>query len=116
MSRWVPDATTFQYDAHGNLVSDGRRTFGWDVENRLTSVTVAGQWQTEYEHDGLSRVRVAREDVERDDVRGGRGGAVRVRRAPVLEERDGNNAPLRTYTRTYPAPCPARAASEVWWR
>lgn len=30
---------SFTYDANGNLTSDGTRTFGYDVENRLTSAT-----------------------------------------------------------------------------
>lgn len=30
--------TGFTYDLRGNLTSDGSRTFGFDLENRLTSV------------------------------------------------------------------------------
>lgn len=33
------NGTTFDYDPNGNLRSDGSRTFTYDVENRLTSVT-----------------------------------------------------------------------------
>jgi len=34
---------TLTYDLNGNLTGDGSRTFTWDAENRLTSVTVDGQ-------------------------------------------------------------------------
>lgn len=33
------NGTTFTYDHNGNLTSDGSRTFGYDVENRLISVS-----------------------------------------------------------------------------
>lgn len=32
-------ATSFSYDANGNLTGDGSNSYGYDVENRLTSVT-----------------------------------------------------------------------------
>ena len=34
---------TLTYDLNGNLTGDGARTFTWDAENRLTSVTTGGQ-------------------------------------------------------------------------
>jgi len=30
---------SFSYDADGNLINDGRFTYGWDGENRLTNIT-----------------------------------------------------------------------------
>ncbi|MBI2942524.1 MAG: hypothetical protein HYY04_19005 [Chloroflexi bacterium] len=41
----------YGYDGNGNLVSGGGRTLSWDVENRLSSLTVAGQTTT-YGYDG----------------------------------------------------------------
>jgi RHS repeat-associated protein len=32
-------SATFQYDANGNLTSDGTRTFGYDIENRMISTS-----------------------------------------------------------------------------
>jgi YD repeat-containing protein len=32
-------AESFTYDADGNLTADGRWTYGWDGENRLTNMT-----------------------------------------------------------------------------
>ncbi len=31
--------SSYVYDANGNLLSGGGRTFGWDIDNRLTTVT-----------------------------------------------------------------------------
>jgi RHS repeat-associated protein len=47
------------YDAVGNLTSDGQRTYAWDAENRLVSITYPGQpgKQTAFTYDGLSRRR-----------------------------------------------------------
>ncbi len=47
----------FVYDADGNLVSDGARTYTWDAENRLVGVGQAGA-HSSFAYDGLSR-RVA---------------------------------------------------------
>ncbi len=44
----------FQYDANGNLLSDGMRTFEWDAENRLTAIN-AGTHRSEFGYDGLGR-------------------------------------------------------------
>ena len=52
---------TYTYDARGNLLSDGLRTFDYDDENQLKRVTVAGAWKSEFEHDGLLRRRARRE-------------------------------------------------------
>ena len=45
---------TFSYDANGNLTSDGTRTFEWDAEDRLVTVT-ADTHRSEFTYDGLSR-------------------------------------------------------------
>ncbi len=47
----------FTYDANGNLLSDGQRTYSWDAENRLVSIAYPAQpgKQTAFAYDGLSR-------------------------------------------------------------
>ena len=45
---------TFTYDANGNLVSDGTRTFEWDARNQLVSVT-EGPRRSEFRYDGQQR-------------------------------------------------------------
>jgi RHS repeat-associated protein len=48
----------YSYDANGNLLSDGVRSFEWDARDRLTAV-VSGTHRTEFTYDGLDRrVRV----------------------------------------------------------
>jgi RHS repeat-associated protein len=46
----------FTHDARGNLTSDGVRTYGYDVESRLTSVTSGGV-TTPLTYDPLGRLR-----------------------------------------------------------
>ena len=55
------NGTTYRYtDSRGNLTSDGSRTFAYDVENRLTSVSGYG------EHDaGLRSARKTETDGRR---------------------------------------------------
>ncbi len=47
-TRWSVNVTggtpaTFAYDLNGNMTSDGTRTFAWDSENRLKSVTIGAK-------------------------------------------------------------------------
>ena len=45
------------YDANGNLLSDGLRTYAWDGENRLIEIAYPAQpgKKTEFTYDGLGR-------------------------------------------------------------
>ena len=45
------------WDADGNLLSDGTRTYAWDAENRLVKITYPAHpgEQTSFAYDGLSR-------------------------------------------------------------
>lgn len=53
---------TFTYDANGNMLSDGERSFEWDAENRLVSVTIAAtSHRSEFAYDGLGRRVMIRE-------------------------------------------------------
>jgi len=47
----------FSYDADGNLLSDGARTYSWDAESRLVGITYPGRpgKATAFVYDGLGR-------------------------------------------------------------
>ncbi|MFC1572701.1 RHS repeat-associated core domain-containing protein [Candidatus Eisenbacteria bacterium] len=47
------DSIMFEYDACGNLTSDGRCSYSYDRENRL--VSISGVVLAEYDYDGLGR-------------------------------------------------------------
>ena len=97
---WLPASATFQYDANGNLLSDGRRGFVYDDENQLSSVMVTNVWRTEFQYDGKLRLRVRKEYAWRsgsftptNEVRYVYDGML------VIQERNASNIPLATYTR-----------------
>jgi RHS repeat-associated protein len=48
---------TLTYDANGNLLSDGQRTYSWDAENRLVGIAYPAQpgKQSTFVYDGLGR-------------------------------------------------------------
>lgn len=48
------DGRTFSYDANGNTISDGIRTFIYDDENRPTAIT-AGNRTTQFVYDGTGK-------------------------------------------------------------
>jgi RHS repeat-associated protein len=48
-------ATSYTYDADGNLTGDGTRTFEYDAANRLTRVLNAGSEIARFTYDGLGR-------------------------------------------------------------
>ena len=53
----IVDSAVFAYDPDGNMISDGRMTYSWDGENRLTSVSCDGDgFSTTYSYDGLGRM------------------------------------------------------------
>jgi RHS repeat-associated protein len=90
-------AVNFNYDANGNLTGDGKRSFTYDDENRLTRVEVAGLWRTDFAYDGLGRRRWRREydgnGALLQEVRHVFDGNL------VIQERDGNNNVLVSYAR-----------------
>jgi RHS repeat-associated protein len=95
----LPETANLSYDLNGNLVSDGWKTYDYDDANELVRVTVARGWKSEFAYDGLGRRRITREYAwdngwtqtnETHYVYDG---------MAVLQERDGNNAVLATYTR-----------------
>lgn len=86
---------SFSYDANGNLLSDGDRTFTWDAKNRLLTVTVGGtryRWQYDYRDRRVKefkKVGTAAETTEKiffwheNDL--------------IMERNGANTATLRTY-------------------
>ena len=98
---WLTN-TPLAYDANGNLTNDGTKTFGWDVENQLTNVQVAGAWKSEFVYDGLNRRRIARDYswngstwVKTNETR------LIYDGYQIIQERDTNNGVLVTYTRGF---------------
>jgi RHS repeat-associated protein len=96
----LPAAVTMQLDANGNLTNDGTRSFNYDVENQLTNVMVAGQWQRSFIYDGMNRRRIARDYIWQgsawaltNETRFIYDGNL------VIQERDGNNVAQVSYTR-----------------
>ncbi len=97
----LPTPVNFQYDANGNLTSDGTRSFYYDAENRLTNVTVAGQYETVFAYDGLSRRRLMTNYVWQSSAWTATNASAYIYDGlEVLQERNAsNNTPTVTYTR-----------------
>jgi RHS repeat-associated protein len=84
----------YSYDANGNLLNDGERSYEWDAENRLAAVS--GAWgRSEFTYDGISRrVRI----IEKNS-----GGAVTAERhfgwegLSIVEERNNANAVVKRF-------------------
>jgi RHS repeat-associated protein len=95
-----PASVSLSSDNNGNLTNDGTLTFGYDSENQLTNVSVAGQWKLDFIYDGLNRRRVSRNYYwnsgswfKINEVRYIYDGFL------LIQDRDTNNNPLATYTR-----------------
>lgn len=55
---------TLQYDANGNLTSDGDKTYEWDALDRLVKITYSDSSTTEFTYNGnTERTRI----IEKDD-------------------------------------------------
>jgi RHS repeat-associated protein len=86
----------WQYDLAGNLLDDGKRSYGWDAKHRLISITDKGNGKrSEFAYDGQSRLSVIREY-------GGPGaGGVETRllwcEDKVCQKRDNWDRPLARY-------------------
>jgi RHS repeat-associated protein len=99
-----PNSIALQYDGNGNLTNDGSRSFVYDDENQLISVSLTNSAgiliRSDFSYDGLMRRRIRVEMswsgsswTTNQIVRYVYDGAV------VVQERDGNNIPRVTYTR-----------------
>lgn len=92
---------TLVYDLNGNLRTNGTQVLEYDDENQLTSVTVSNAWRSEFVYDGKFRRRIRKEFTWAgaawsltNEVRYVYDGNV------VIQERDANNLPTLTLTRT----------------
>ena len=96
----IPSSVSFVYDDNGNLLSDGSRGFAYDAENQLVQVTVTNNWRSEFVYDGFGRRRVRTEYVWQNSAWVPQT-VVRYLydELLVVQERDGNNVPLATYSR-----------------
>ena len=96
----LPVTAALRYDANGNLLWDGVLAYMYDCANELTSVTVTNGWRTQYAYDGFGRRRVKQEyswsgnswnlTNQVNYVYDG---------MSVIQERNGNNQPVASYTR-----------------
>jgi len=96
----VSSSSDYTYDLNGNLASDGTRNFAYNDENQLVGVWVANAWSNSFAYDGFMRKRIEQDFAwngsgwtETNEVHYIYDGNL------VLQERDGNNEPLTTYTR-----------------
>ena len=92
-----------QYDANGNLTNQTTwqgAAYEYDDENQLTSVWVTNVWRSDFVYDGKMRRRIRYESAWN--------GSTWLTNAVVryvyegnlvIQERDGNNLPLVSYTR-----------------
>jgi RHS repeat-associated protein len=86
---------TLTYDANGNLVSDGARTFEWDPLNRLTAMT-SGTHRTEFTYNALSqRVKILEKD--NGNVISTKQFVWCPREGQPCEERDGSNSVTKRF-------------------
>jgi RHS repeat-associated protein len=96
----LPSSVTLNSDGNGSLTNDGSRAFGYDAENQLTNITLAGSWKSDFVYDGFNRRRIARDFawqgstwVLTNEVHYIYDGRL------LIQERGTNNNPLVTYTR-----------------
>jgi RHS repeat-associated protein len=97
---FLPATVNYSYDANGNLLFDGLRSFTYDAENQLTKVLVTNMYRTTWVYDGLGRRRIQKDSMWTTN------GWVPTNETRflydhwlVIQERDSNNAPRITYTR-----------------
>src|SRR5690606_7572067 len=98
---------TFVYDLNGNLRTNGSQILEYDDENRLATLFVAGAWKSEFVYDGANRCRIQRDYKWNGGISGwSKTNEVRLLYdgVAVMQERDGNNTPVVSYTRTGSAP------------
>jgi len=49
------DGRPLSYDANGNLLSDGQRTYHWNARNQLVAIKVGDSVQASFQYDALGR-------------------------------------------------------------
>jgi RHS repeat-associated protein len=97
LSSYLPAENAFTFDANGNLTFDGQKAFEYDDENQLVRVTQTNVFKTEFSYDGKMRLREKREfdgsGTLQSETRYVYDGML------LIQERDGSNTPLVSYTR-----------------
>jgi RHS repeat-associated protein len=98
----LPLCASYIYDLNGNLLSDGLKTYSYDDANQLTGITLPGKWKTQFDYDALGRIRYVQEFNYQPNY-GSWFGINQTRYVydgrQLLQERDGEGDPVRTYTR-----------------
>jgi RHS repeat-associated protein len=95
----LPTPVAYLNDANGNLTNDGLRSFSYDDQNRLTSVSIANQTLSVFVYDGFGRRRISRDFnwngtwVQTNEVHYVYDDKL------VIQERDANNNILVSYDR-----------------
>lgn len=88
---------SLSYDANGNLLSDGQRTYSWDAESRLVGISYPGQpgKATAFAYDGFGRRTTIASTPS------GGGSAITTGYVwcgpQICQARDATNAPTRGY-------------------
>jgi RHS repeat-associated protein len=96
----LPSTPSYSYDSNGNLTGDGLRSFTYDDENQLASVSVANSWWTSFVYDGRNRMRIRKEYIWQNSTWVETGETRYIYDGNlVIQERDWNNTPTVTYTR-----------------
>ncbi|MGO9203538.1 MAG: hypothetical protein ACLQM8_23700, partial [Limisphaerales bacterium] len=103
----LPSSASYAYDANGNLLSDGTRTFAYDDENQIITVYVtnvlAGATnvsRSDFVYDGRMRRRERFESALNGATWLTNTGVFYVYDGNVVvQERNGGNLPVVTYTR-----------------
>jgi len=105
LNAYLPESLAFTNDANGNLITVGTGStpsviYQYDYENQLTNVYAPTAWRAEFKYDGLNRRRIRKEYT----WAGGAWSLTNETRYVydgmlVLQERDGNNIPVVSYTR-----------------
>jgi RHS repeat-associated protein len=106
VSVFLPVTNRFAYDANGNLTNavglanSTNLVLEYDDENQLIRVTATNAWRSEFTYDGKFLVRV-RKEYKRSGTTWLLTGETRYvyDGMLVVQERDGNNTPILTYTR-----------------
>ena len=82
------------------LIDEGRRYFFYDGDDQLTQVVVSNAWMTDFQYDGQRRLRIAQEYTWRNkDWTKTNELRYAYDEMLVIQERDANNLPIKTYTR-----------------
>jgi len=85
--RFLFRSTALQYDANGNMIFDGKRTFTLDDANQLIAITTTNQWRSEFVLRWIFGRRRIRKEVHGRTACGcQRTSALRVRRLLAIQE------------------------------